>query len=154
MSHWNRHYKHLLEPDIALLLDFQVDHFSDYISWTYDLRIGPGRDPGPEFADSIRQMAIDLSRRRIDCLAETPDRIDLIEICDCAHYRTIGQLPIYAAHYQTEFKPTKPVRTCILCRSIPEDLEIFCLKNGYQTWIYPDEPRTTTELTHTRGPTT
>lgn len=145
MSVYNRHYARLLEPDIELLLDYQADHIAEYIKWTYDLRVGPGRDPGETVSPEIRKMALDLSRRRIDAVAETPDRIDLIEICHTAGYRTIGQLPIYAAYYTLDQKPTKPLRSCILCRQIEDDLVLFCLKNGYQLWIYPptDEPITT-----------
>jgi len=137
MGQLNRHYARLLEPDIEILLDFQIDHISEYTSWTYDTRVGPGRDPGPSFLPEIRQMALDLSRRRIDCIAEATDRIDLIEICQTAGYRTIGQIPIYAAYYAQDFKPSKPIRPCILCRDIADDLAIFCIKNGYQLWIYP-----------------
>lgn len=138
MSHWNRHFARLMDQDIELLLDFQVDHISEYSNWTYDMRVGPGRDPGDAYDTNIRKMALDLSRRRIDCIAEAPDRIDLIEICNDAGYRTIGQLPIYSAYYIADAKPTKPVRICILCRSIAEDLMIFCAQNHYQLWIYPE----------------
>ena len=139
MGAFNRHYARLLEPDIALLLDFQLEHITEYTSWTYDQRVGPGRDPGPEFSDKIRTMALDLSRRRIDAIAEAPDRIDLIEICNQVTYRTMGQLPIYADHYRGDFNPTKPVRQCILCRSIPSDLETFAHQTGVQVWIYPEK---------------
>lgn len=143
MSHWNRHFKHLLENDIALLLDFLTDHRQEYQTLTYDVRVGPGRDPGPDQPPEIRQMALDLSRRRIDCLAETQTEIHVIEVCDRAGYRTIGQLPIYAAYYQLDHQPTKPLKIGILCRTIEPDLQIFCLKNAYMTWIYP--PHTPTE---------
>ena len=152
MGTFNRHYARLLEPDIELLLDFQTDHRNEYLSWTYDVRVGPGRDPGDTVSPEIRKMALDLSRRRIDAIAETPTRIDLIEICQTAGYRTIGQLPIYAAYYQIDFKPTKPLQTCILCRDIPDDLALFCIRNSYQLWVYP----THTEILETLGhpPTT
>jgi hypothetical protein len=139
MGTLNRHYARLLDPDIALLLDFQSEHLGAYISWTYDQRVGPGRDPGPETDPHIRKMALDLSRRRIDCIAEANDRIDLIEICQEATYRTVGQLPVYTDHFRSDFAPTKPVRQCILCRSIAADLAQFCRLSDYQVWIYPAE---------------
>lgn len=139
MGALNRHYTRLLEPDIALLLDFQTEHMGEYISWTYDQRVGPGRDPGPTTDPNIRKMALDLSRRRIDCIAEATDHIDLIEICQEATYRAVGQLPVYTDHYRADHNPNKPVRQCILCRSIAPDLLNFCTQTGYPVWIYPEE---------------
>jgi hypothetical protein len=145
MGALNRHYKHLLDPDIALLLDFQADHFTEYINWEYDVRVGPGRDPGSDTPAEIRKMALDLSRRRIDCIAEARDHVQLIEICQIAQYRPIAQLPIYAYHYIHDFNPAKPVQTAILCREMPDDIRLFCDKVGYRVYLYPpdQEPPTT-----------
>lgn len=148
MNTWNRHYPRLSEQDIALLLDFQADHFGLYTNWEYDLRIGTGRDPGTDFDPAIRKMAIMLSQRRIDAVAEHRDHIAIFEITQTAEHRPLSQIMLYTNGYRDLKNPTKPILPYILCRQISGDILQECQNHGCRVHIYPAESIQDKDLGH------
>jgi|CXWL01.1.fsa_nt_gi hypothetical protein len=133
----NRFYPHLNDPDIALFMDFFVEHGSEYQRFDYDVRVGPGSDPGPGFEATIREMALRLSRRRIDAVGHTKHRIDTIEICHSPNLRALGQIELYRYHYMQDFPSDLEVRQCLLCRELRPDIAEYVQSEGIQVWVYP-----------------
>jgi hypothetical protein len=123
MASKNRLYPHLLPQDIAVWERYLNSPDAAYHSIEYDVRVGSGRDPGDTYEANIRQMAIDLSQRRIDAVGHRRDTIDIIEITTDAGLTAIGQLHAYPRLYTARYNPTKPLRTVLVCESIQTDLE-------------------------------
>jgi hypothetical protein len=114
---------HLISDDSKLLLQYLSANPELYDLLEYDVPVGDGRDPGPDFDTSIRTMAIQLSRRRIDCVAHASNYIEIIEVTQSAGLTALGQLHAYPVLYRLTYAPAKEIRTAILCRSIQSDME-------------------------------
>lgn len=114
-------YPHLLPQDAAVWDRFLALHGSEYITIDYDIRVGDGRDPGPETPDNLRSMALDLSMRRIDAVGDTGDQIHIIEITRVAGLKALGQLLAYPTLYATRFPTTKPIIPILVAESFDSD---------------------------------
>lgn len=123
---------HLIRADSDLLLQYLNSNEFFYSSLDYDIPVGEGRDPGPGFDPSIRKMAIDLSRRRIDCVAHATNVIHVIEVTQSAGLTALGQLIAYPQLYQSTYRPTLKIVPLLLTRSIQTDMtEAIALVDGY-----------------------
>ena len=115
-------YAHLLPVDVAVWERFLAIHKGDYTLFEYDVRVGLGRDPGFEFESNIRQMALDLSYRRIDCVAHKPTEITVIEITHSAGFKALGQVNGYPILYALTFMPHLPIKSLLVCATIQSDI--------------------------------
>lgn len=115
-------YTHLLPPDVAVWERYLNTFEQRYTLLEYDIRVGLGRDPGPDYDDNIRQMALDLSFRRIDCVAHSPESITIIEITHTVGFKAIGQIVGYPILYVLTYQPILPLRSLLVCASIQSDL--------------------------------
>lgn len=118
-----RHFPHLLPEDRELWEDFLSTSSNVYTEYQYDIKVGVGRDPGPEFPNHIREMALNISRRRIDAIgfiAETPT---IIEISVNAGLTQLGQLMAYPCLYKIQTSTTRPIQRLLIARSIQTDIE-------------------------------
>jgi hypothetical protein len=140
MSTHNRHYRHLSEPDIALCLEWLYDNRQQLTSIQYDIPVGNGTDPGATAEPALRAMWKGLTQRRIDAVADTSDFTWLIEICDSATYRSIGQLEVYRQLYLETYQQSKPLKTLILCRAAAPEETAAILAAGHELAVYPPAP--------------
>ena len=118
----NNLYPHLLQESIDLWEAFLPDHRDEYQGFDYDVRVGDGRDPGPNFAPNMREMALKLSARRIDVVGHHHDRIDIIEITPYAGVKAIGQLTVYPVLYNYSYKPQKRLQPVLITHDISPDI--------------------------------
>lgn len=146
MSHHNNLYPHLLPDDINLWVDFLALYGARYVKFEYDIKCGQGRDPGDIHPPNIRRMAHDLSKRRIDVLAHTPDEIHLIEITLSAGFTAIGQCMVYPLLYSLQHPATQDIVPLILCREIQTDIQPALDAHGVHYCILPKSGHKTTTL--------
>jgi hypothetical protein len=118
-----RKYPHLLKVDVPVWERFLDRYGRDYNHFEYDVRVGLGRDPGPEVGNTIRQMALDLSLRRIDAVGHRADGIHVIEITTSAGMTAVGQLSSYPTLYRDTFHPTKPITPLLVAEMLQSDIE-------------------------------
>jgi len=83
------------------------EHESEYDRFDYNVRIGPGRDPGPDYSPAIREMGRKHSQLRIDAVAWKGNRPTLIELKNFALMNAIAQIGLYAAVWREDY-PTLP----------------------------------------------
>lgn len=117
-------FPHLLPADADLWQDYINTTAIRFTSFEYDIHVGEGRDPGPAYADNIRQMAIHLSQRRIDVVGHTPNLIWIIEVSTTAGLTALGQLLAYPALYSAMHNPVQPVLPLLVCRQLATDAKI------------------------------
>jgi hypothetical protein len=112
-----------MPQDIDTWERFLEAYGSRFNSFDYDVRVGKGR-PAPEGSTpEIQKMAIDLSQKRIDAVAFTPDAIMCIEITSHAGLKAIGQLITYPLLYAETFHPTLPVLPLLICTDLSPDVQ-------------------------------
>lgn len=116
-------YAHLLPLTVKVWERFLAKFEKDYTLLEYDVRVGLGRDPGDGFEGNIRQMALDLSFRRIDCVAHRPTDITVIEITHSAGFTAVGQIAGYSTLYSLTYFPTLPVKSLLVCGEIQSDIK-------------------------------
>lgn len=115
-------YAHLLPPDVPVWERYLDLHKDTYDLLEYDVRVGLGRDPGPDFPENIRNMALDLSLRRIDCVGHSRGLITVIEITTSAGFKAIGQVLSYPLLYTLTYTPNFPVRSLLVCETMQSDI--------------------------------
>jgi len=75
----------------------------------YNLRIGTGRDPGPEFDQSIRDQWVEKTKFRVDAVGFQGQQPFLFEVDRHAGGPQVGQLLSYAAIWRaTKLTPADP----------------------------------------------
>jgi len=135
-------FPHLLSQDIIVWERFLVTHGRDYDRLEYDIRVGIGRDPGAEFPENTRTMAIDLSMRRIDAVGIRTDRLDIIEITTIAGIHAIGQLFAYPCLYRETFKPDLPLHPILVASELGPDILPVLLAHDLDYRLFPPTPPT------------
>lgn len=118
-----RHYPHLLPEDKELWVDFLNSPNHIHTRYLYDIKVGEGRDPGENFPQYIRDMALNISKRRIDAIAFNGERPTIIEISVNAGLTQLGQLMAYPCLYKIQNPTTLPPQRLLVARSIQTDIE-------------------------------
>lgn len=119
-----RPYAHLLPPDVPVWERY-LDKYGDvYTHLEYDIRVGLGRDPGPGFEQNMRNMALDLSLRRIDAVGFSPRAITVIEITHSAGMTALGQLRAYPTLYRLTFMPSLPIQPLLVAGGLQSDIQV------------------------------
>lgn len=131
-------YPHLLPQDAPILTAFLKEHGARYTVVHFDVRIGAGRDPGPDFEPYIRNMALDLSRRRIDALGHARDHVDIIEVTDSAGTTTIGQLITYQELYIRDHHPAGDPKLILVARTLQTDMRTAFAALDIEIHLYPE----------------
>lgn len=90
-------------------------HEDEYDAFDYNVRVGPGRDPGPAFSDEVRRTAIMSSQLRLDAVAWKGGRPTLIEVKDFATVSAIAQLGLYATVWRAEHPELPAPALLIVC---------------------------------------
>lgn len=78
------------------------EHEQEFDSFDYNVRVGPGRDPGPAYSAEIRRNGLLSSQLRLDAVGWRAGRPTLIEVKDFATMTAIAQLALYAAVWRAE----------------------------------------------------
>lgn len=115
-------FAHLLPNVTVVWKRFLALHGLEYSLLEYDIRVGLGRDPGDIYPENIRKMAIDLSYRRIDCVAYQPNLITIIEITPSAGFTALGQIYSYPILYALTFQPHLPLKALLVCEDVQSDI--------------------------------
>jgi hypothetical protein len=134
-------YPHLMPEDAILWNDYQVLFQPRHLTYMYDVAVGEGRDPGPDYALNIRQMALRLSKRRIDVIGILPDHLDIFELTQSAGLRAAGQAMVYPHLLRATWGSTLPVDTTIICRECQDDIEQVLAEFKIGLVIVPTIPR-------------
>jgi hypothetical protein len=107
------YYPGLLPREGAILKAWLAVHESEYDRFDYNVRVGPGSDPGPRYSDALRQQAIQNSQLRIDAVGWQGSQPTIIEVKENAGTSALGQLLTYNAHWQAAY-PSGPAPKLLL----------------------------------------
>jgi len=137
MQHPDVRFPHLLPVDASIWRQHLLAHGHDYTLFEYDQRVGEGRDPGDTYDDNIRTMALQLSKRRIDCTGYHSRGVDIFEVTHSAGFTALGQLIAYPILYARTFGTSRSIRPVLITAHIQSDIEpvIKALRIPY--FLYP-----------------
>jgi hypothetical protein len=125
-----KRFPHLLPPDVPVLIRWITLHQNE-INWIdFDVRVGEGR-PAPEGTPAnLHQMALDLSKRRIDVVAGINDKIIIVEVTRVAGFTALGQLLTYPSLYKRSFNPNVPIEPLLICEEVLPDVLAVLIDMG------------------------
>lgn len=133
----HRHFPHLLPKEIILWEKFLDAHMEDYSYFEYDVHVGTGATLSPETPEMVRKIALGLTRKRIDVVGHTINKISIFEIKPDAGLNAVGQLLAYYYLYIRDFKPTKPVGLNLITDIIDVDTERVCRAYSIKLFTIP-----------------
>lgn len=105
-----------LLPDEALVLRAWLRlHENEYDGFDYNVRIGPDLDPGPQFAQAVRDQTILARKLRIDAVAMQQGVPTIIEVKRRATPANIGQLVTYQHVWMNENPGSPTPKLLLIC---------------------------------------
>ena len=108
-------------------LQIYGDQFQNY---RYDVRVGKGQDPGPRYEWKWRQLAIMLTQKRIDVVAERDGEIWIFEVKPDAGLSAIGQVLSYKVLYKQHFKEEREIKLAIVTTRVDDDIREVAKEYG------------------------
>jgi hypothetical protein len=116
-------YPHLLPEDVPVWERFLDAYGQRYTHFEYDVRTLPHFDPGPEWPDNYRKMAMSLSARRIDAIGHFTTGIHIIEVTTSAGLTAVGQLTTYPVLYKMTYHPQINISPLLVAESLQTGIE-------------------------------
>jgi len=124
----------LIPQEIVIFKAWWAQHFAEYDTADFNVRVGTGFDPGDKFDASVRTSMIANSQRRIDALLQRAGLLTIVEVKYRATPLAIGQLLCYRELYMLLHPEVTSIRLLLLCFQIDSDT-IYCagrLRVDYQ----------------------
>lgn len=115
-------YPGLLPREIIILRTWLLAHELEYDRFEYNVRVGAGVDPGPQWPENIRKQAIENTQKRIDAVAYKGDSATIIEVKDRAGASAIGQLLTYLPLFEEAFPAYKSPAMILITNRVQPDL--------------------------------
>lgn len=125
-------YPGLLPREIVVLRAWLRLREKDFDRFDYNVRIGTGFDPGPTVSDSIRQMAIQNSQKRIDAVGYKGTDVTLIEVKDRAGFSAVGQLVGYLHMWQAAHPEQAKPRLLLVANRLQDDIPLVAAGAGIE----------------------
>lgn len=123
-------YPHLLPADCFLWDLWLAQHAGEFSEFQYDVKVGEGTDPGPEFDNNIRYDAIRLSQRRIDAVGYQAKVITLFEITTLAGLTALGQCMAYPKLFRDTYSPDRVIQMHLVTYQFQSDIERVFAEHG------------------------
>ena len=130
-----RRYPHMFPEDIGIWERFLEDYASNYVGFSYDVKVGTGVEANPEDNKKHAYMKEILSKYRIDVVGLKDSLIEIIEVKPEASTTAIGQIITYVNLYQRDEKPTLPVRGVIITDHYIEDMDYLTNELGIDYYV-------------------
>lgn len=115
-------YPHMMSEDVAVWSDFlrkNPDFFSEV--W-YDVHVGSTMPLPPGATEIQIQVAMGVSRKRIDVIGRSAEQIWVIEVKPYGNMVALGQCQTYHRLFVKEYEPQLPAIPVIICANLDPDL--------------------------------
>lgn len=116
------HYPHMMTEDIEVWSKFLESGYARFDEVWYDVHVG-GAVKLPEGAGKVeQQVAMGISRKRIDVVARVARDFWVIEVKPFASMLALGQVLSYTRLFELEYGPELAAWPVIVCDAVDEDL--------------------------------
>ena len=127
--------------DVPLWEEFLLQYGDDYDSFTYDLHVGAGTDPGPRLETNLRQMAIALTQKRIDAVALKDGLTTLFEVKPHAGLSALGQILGYGELWSADHTGSVKYDLAVVTNTPQPDMPYLFSRFNIQLFEYPNVSR-------------
>jgi hypothetical protein len=115
----------LIPQEIVIFKAWWADHYREYDSADFNVRVGTGFDPGDKFTQDVRTSTIANSQRRIDALLQSGNLYTIVEVKYRASPLAIGQLLCYRELLRLTRPEILSTSMLLLCFTVDADT-IYC----------------------------
>jgi hypothetical protein len=134
-------YEGLNQEATAVWRKFLALYQDQFQSFTYNVRVGRGLDPGPSVSDEIRRMWHAVTSKRIDCVAERLGQTWVIEIEPRPGLRTFGQIMGYL-HLLPTYRAVAPIVIgAVVCERLGYDMGSVFIGHNVAYFVFPPTGR-------------
>lgn len=123
----------MLPLEIAILKSWLQQHQNEYDRYDYNVRIGKGTDPGASYDQTMRTMALAITKKRVDAVAWQGSTPTLIEVKNRATLAAMGQILSYNVLWKQDY-PTSPDPKLLLIAATFDPDTIPVLNAHQITW--------------------
>ena len=127
----------MLPREVLIWRTWLTTHEREYDSFQYNLRIGPGYDPGPAWPDNLRLMAIANSQKRLDAVAWQGNLVTLIEVKDRAGASALGQLLTYYPLWSLQHTDVPRAKMLLISNRIQPGIDTAAAYHGVSVVVIP-----------------
>lgn len=106
----------MLPAEVAVFRGWLKIHEAEYSRFDYNVRIGPGFDPGDTVPADVRSQAILNTQKRIDAVAWKGNTPTIIEVKDRAGLSAIGQILGYEVLWRLDNPGGPPPSILLVAR--------------------------------------
>ena len=128
-------YPHFLPSDTEIWDRFLKSKHNKFTSVDYDIHVGDGQEPNPNYPPNIIAMTKVLTQLRIDVIGYTTDEYTIIEVKAWPGVSAVGQLVCYRDLYLRQYKPPKLPQLLLVSNTITPDIEYCCNANYIQSIV-------------------
>jgi len=111
----------MIPAEAAILQTWLIAHAGEYDTFAFNVRVGFGADPGPNFTEDVRKAQILNTQRRVDCLLLKGDIYTIVEVKVRGSLHALGQLMGYQVLWRRDNPGKGYARLLMLCASIDAD---------------------------------
>lgn len=134
----SNHYEGLNAIAITLWQQWLRLYQDQFESFTYNVHVGQGLDPGPNASDAMRAMWKAVTTKRIDVVAQRQNQTWVIEIEPRPGARTLGQVVLYMS-LLPKYQVVRPVLIgAVVCNYMGHDM--FATFHGLNHLIFQFRP--------------
>jgi len=98
----------------------------------YDVHLGRGVEPQPDWPEWLKAVVAATSRKRVDAVQETRWEITIYEVKRRASLSALGQLLGYEQLLWEQERPSKPIRLVCVCEEVAPDVEGAFARHGVE----------------------
>jgi len=123
-------YGSLFAPEQEILRRWLKLHEDEYERFEFNVRIGPGYDPGEQHLPEIRRMAMLNTQRRIDAIAHRGAEVTVIEVKRRGSLAALGQLAGYDHFWREDHPGDQPAKLLLIAGSLAEGTDAVANRMG------------------------
>jgi len=142
----------MLDSDVPVWERWTQAHGDPSWTYRYDVRVGQGITPDPRLSQVMSKWAIDITKKRIDCVVHKPGEILIIEVKTRAGLNSIAQVVSYPLLYQAQYNPTLPLRPILIAEKLLLDVEMLLRLLDVTYYVLPPDNPTSHNPTTPRSP--
>jgi hypothetical protein len=116
-------YTHFKQSEIAIWERYLALEEAKQYSFTYDVHLGEGVDPGPDYEPALREMWKHLTKLRADVVGEATDHVAIFEVKRRGDMTALGQLLTYRQLWRLKHRDGRRIRLVLVCEDVHPDVE-------------------------------
>ena len=131
----NQQFPHLRTEEIDIWKRFLATFPARFTTFHYDVKVGPGVQLSNDTTQRIKEMALGLSKKRIDVVAEGSEGLTLVELSPNAGASSVGQLLVYQTLWVKDHPGEVPPKLLLITASERSDIREVSTDAGVELLI-------------------